>query len=342
MPKVSQSTSNGRHEIHRRYYLIGGLTVQVDIDFPITYRTFHPKFSLFEVDGPGEDSVVIKHHFALPDTNILYQGEEIYRKPPWVIYKNNDSWIYGGILPDSSWTTTNLASLIRRRLHTFLTDLSGNGEKLKNRDLSPRRVELLHLIAIANRDYTKVAVYNRNKALFRRGNLHSLTLFPTDQILLAQVLAERKGCYIHASGAVLDGSGLLFVGHSGAGKSTIVTMLKNKAEILCDDRIIVRKWYDGFRIHGTWSHGDVSDVSAASAPLKAILFLQQDKQTRISRMDCKKEVAKRLLACLVRPLVTAEWWDRMLSLVGMMTREVPCYLLHFDKSGKVLDALQEL
>jgi hypothetical protein len=217
-----------------------------------------------------------------------------------------------------------------------------NGERLKNADLSPKKSELLHLIAIANRDYTRVSVYSRRKDLFRRGNLHSLTFFPTDQILLAQVLADRKGCYMHASGAVLDGAGLLFVGHSGAGKSTMVTMLKNKAKILCDDRIIVRKWEDGFRIHGTWSHGDVSDISAASAPLKAILFLQQDKQNRLSRIDRKQEVAKRLLACLVKPLVTAEWWDRILSLVEMIIREVPCYLLRFNNSGEVVDVLQEL
>ena len=76
--------------------------------------------------------------------------------------------------------------------------------------------------------------------------------------------------------------------------------------------------------------------------LKAILFLEQDKQNRLSQIDRKQEIARRLLACLIRPLVTADWWDRMLSLVGMMTREVPCYILHFNKSGEVLDVLQEL
>ena len=51
-------------------------------------------------------------------------------------------------------------------------------------------------------------------------------------------------------------------------------MLKGQAAILCDDRNIVRRWKNGWRVHGTWSHGDVAEVSPASAPLRAIMFLR--------------------------------------------------------------------
>jgi len=342
MSADSHNPSSRHHEIHRRYYLIAGITVQVEAEIPITDTTFNPKFKLFEVDGPGMETVIIRHRSQFPDTNILYQGEQIYRKPPWLISKSNGSWIYGGILPERFWTILNLASHAWSRLNTWPSQLRRKKEKSSNTNLSPRRPDHLHLLAICNHDHTKVSIYNRRKGLLRRGNLHSLTLFPTDQILLARVLAERKGCYLHACGAVLDSEGLLFVGHSGAGKSTIASMLKNKGEILCDDRIIVRRWQDGFRIHGTWSHGDLPDISAGSAPLKAILFLEQDKQNRLCQIDRKQEVARRLLACLVKPLITADWWDRMLSLVEMITREIPCYILHFNKSGEVVDVLQEL
>ena len=75
----------------------------------------------------------------------------------------------------------------------------------------------------------------------------SLSLFPTDQILVARWLADRQGCYLHSAGAILDGKGLLFVGHSDAGKTTTVRMLQDQAEILCDDRNIVRRSGDRFR-----------------------------------------------------------------------------------------------
>jgi hypothetical protein len=70
--------------------------------------------------------------------------------------------------------------------------------------------------------------------------------------------------------------------------------------------------------------------------------LEQDKQNGLRPIERKQEVMRRLLACLVKPLVTADWWDNMLSLVATATREIPCYILHFNKSGEVVDLLQEL
>jgi hypothetical protein len=43
------------------------ITIQVESDLPITDSTFHPKFKLFEIEGPGEETIYIRHHFSLPD-----------------------------------------------------------------------------------------------------------------------------------------------------------------------------------------------------------------------------------------------------------------------------------
>jgi hypothetical protein len=204
------------------------------------------------------------------------------------------------------------------------------------------KTEHIKQLAIFNHNYSNGRIYNKAERFFQGGNLSSLTLFPTDQVFLAQVLAEREGCYIHASGVVLDGKGLLFVGHSNAGKSTMVMMLKDQAKVLCDDRMIVRRWPEGFKIHGTWSHGDVPDVSAGSIPLRAILFLRQDEENHLMPIDHKQEINRRLLACLIKPLVTADWWERMLVLIDTLAQEVPCYSLHFNKDGRVIDLLRYL
>lgn len=288
---------------HRRYYQIAGITIQVESDLPITDATFHPKFKFFQVDREGEDTITVRHHFSLPDLDGRDLGEEVYRKPPWAIYRKGNSWIYVGISPTP-------------------------GDRH------------IHRVAVFNSNYTKARIYSEGEDAYRRGGLHSLTLFPTDQLLLAQVLADREGCYLHSSGVALEDAGFLFVGHSDAGKSTMVTMLKDKAEVLCDDRIIVRRQSEGFRIHGTWSHGDVPEVSPGSAPLRAILFLEQALENQLIPLDDRRKVIRKLLACLVKPFVTADWWDKMLSLVERMAREVPCYSLRFDKSGRVVDLLK--
>ena len=291
--------------MNRRFYRIAGITIQVDSDLPITDATFHPKFKIFEVDGPGEDTVFISHHFSLPDLQGQDLGNKVYQHPPWVIYRKEDSWVYLGVAPVA-------------------------GERH------------IYQVAFFNHDYTRARIHNEKDETFRGGGLHSLTLFPTDQILISQVLADRQGCFMHSSGVNFEDNGLLFVGHSDAGKSTMVRMLEDRAEILCDDRIVVRRWKDGFRIHGAWSHGDIAEISSSSAPLTALLFLEQAQTNRIISLDNKKAIIPKLLACLIKPLVTADWWEKMLRLVEYIARDVPCYILQFDKSGSAVKLIEEM
>jgi hypothetical protein len=112
-------------------------------------------------------------------------------------------------------------------------------------------------------------------------------------------------------------------------------------EILCDDRMIVRRWPEGFCLHGTWSHGEVPDVSPHSARLRAILFLEKAPENRLIPLSARKEIVTRLLACLITPLTSGDWWDKSLTLVEQIAREVPCYLLRFDQSGQVVGVLED-
>ncbi|MCM8781942.1 MAG: radical SAM protein [Candidatus Omnitrophica bacterium] len=289
---------------HRRYYRIADITLQIDSDLPILDSAFHPKFKLFEVDGPGEDNIFIRHHFFIPEINIQKLGKEMYRRVPWAIYKNNDSWIY--------------------------------------LEISSRKTDKgLYRVAVFNSDHSRARIYSDNKDIFLKGNLNSLTLFPTDQILLARILADRQGFYLHSCGVNFKGKGLAFVGRSGAGKSTLANLLKGKAEILCDDRVIIRRREDGFRIYGTWHHGDIPIVSNNSAKLKAIMFLKKADKNFLIKLEDKKEIIRRLLSCLIRPLVTVDWWQKTLILIESISGQIPCYILEFKKSGKIVEVLKE-
>ncbi len=304
LAKEAHSYKQNWLQSHRRYYQCGGMTIQLDSDLPLSQLNLDAKFQAFQVAGPGEDNISISHSYALPALNEDDLGQEVYRKPPWAIYKKGDSWVYVSISP-------------------------------RPEDRQPYQV------AVFSHDYRQAKIYSPNEDIVRKGKLGSLTFFPTDQILFAQLLADRQGCYLHSSGVVLGGQGLVFAGHSDAGKSTTVKMLQEEAEILCDDRIIVRRWPDGFRIHGTWSHGEVPDVCAGSAPLRAILFLTKDTDNRLVRLTAKNEITRKLLGCVIKPFVTAEWWQKTLSVIEQIVTEIPCYDMHFDKSGAIVDILRQ-
>jgi len=95
-------------------------------------------------------------------------------------------------------------------------------------------------------------------------------------------------------------------------------------------------------VHGTWSHGTTADVSPSSAPLSAILFLKQDKQNKIEPLTDRKKIWHSLLATLIRPMVTAEWWQKELDVLERIVNDIPCYTMHFDKSGRIVDKIKVL
>jgi len=289
----------------RRFYEFAGLTIQVDSDLPIEDETFIPFIRLFEAETPGEDIIRFRHHFHLPSLEGAEFGTKAYQADAWTIYKKGGSWIY------------------------FEGAENGNLAKAQK-------------IAVVNNAHTRARFYHVSDLAFRRGSLSSLSLLPTDQLLLGRILADRQGCFLHACGVSFEGKGLLFVGHSEAGKSTVGKMYSGRGVLLCDDRIAIRRWPDGYRIYGTWHPGELRDVSPLAAPLAGLFFLEKADEIRITRMREKAEIIHRLAACLIKPLVTADWWEKSLTLLERIAEEVPCYDLRFDRSGRLVDRLREL
>ena len=114
-----------------------------------------------------------------------------------------------------------------------------------------------------------------------------------------------------------------------------------QVEILCDDRNVVRRGDDGWRVFGTWSHGDVPVVSGKDAPLRAICFIEKANENTLTPLTDRKEILRRLLSCVIRPFVTADWWNKTLDLMERMSGETPCYVMRFDKSGEIVDKIKE-
>ncbi|MBU0992275.1 MAG: hypothetical protein KJ737_07250 [Proteobacteria bacterium] len=294
--------NSGNPTTYTVYFQIAGISVEVTSDLPVTPSTFGKKFESFRVETPGADLVKIHHHFSPPDVTKYQLNDEVYRKAPWVIFKEDGKWIYGEVLPGK---------------------------------------DRLNRMAVFSEDHASCDMYHDSitKRNYVAGNLASLTLFPTDQIIFSKILPERQGCYIHSAGLIIDGKGYVFVGHSDAGKSTLTNLLRKDAEILCDDRNIIRKQGQKFLVHGTWSHGDIEDVSSACAEIQGIMFIHQADTNRIVPVESRQEAMKRILPCLIKPFVTADWWYHVLDLVEDIVKQVPCYDLYFDKSGKIVDWL---
>jgi len=59
--------------------------------------------------------------------------------------------------------------------------------------------------------------------------------------VMNMLLSKHGGIMVHASATLIQGKAFLFLGHSGGGKSTIISLLKNEFTTLADDYVIIRK-----------------------------------------------------------------------------------------------------
>ena len=303
--KEREKYMDSRISQNRRYYQIAGITIQVDSELPIKDDTFVPKINKFQVNKPGEDIIKIDHRFSLPNMERMKGAKQVYGIPPWTIYKKDDSWIY-------VYSSSDLEN------------------------------DKILQIAAFNKDHTRSQIFSSSPDRFLNGNMKSLSLLTNDQILMAKILVDKEGCLLHSSGVIMDGKGLIFAGKPKSGKSTITKMLGDKVEVLCDERIILRRYSEGFKVYGTWHYSEITDISTNSAPLKGIIFLEKSQNNCLTQLNDKKEITKRLLECLVKPYVTADWWDKTLNIIDRIANEVPCYILEFDLSGKAVALLKSI
>ncbi len=291
---------------HQRYFQIAGIAIEVNSEREFTDKTFSSCLAPFAISEPGSDVIWLEHFFSIPEWDEKSLGKLVYEKAPWMIYKKGETWSYVG------FNKTN-------------------------------RKKSFHQLAIFDHGNSHGRIFFNSDSLFKLGNLNSLAMFSTDQVWLAQFLLSRQAFYVHSCGLIFDGNGLLFVGHSRAGKSTIAKLFADKAELLCDDRNILRHWPgQGWRVHGTWSHGELHRVSAASAPLKGIFFLEKSLENALIPIHDRMEIRKRLFPCLPRPYVDLKWWEGIWPLVTQITATIPAYIVRFDKSGAIIPLIREL
>ena len=123
--------------------------------------------------------------------------------------------------------------------------------------------------------------------------------YPLDELLIMHRLTQEKAIELHGCGIVRpDGTGNLFVGHSGAGKSTTTRLwtAREDVEVLSDDRIIVRRETvaktERMRMYGTPWHGEAMYASPRSAPLARIFILEHGHGNVITRLSPSQAVAE--------------------------------------------------
>jgi len=161
---------------------------------------------------------------------------------------------------------------------------------------------------------------------------------PTLELLMITYLAQGRGVILHGCGIEKDGEGILFIGESGAGKSTMANLWNADGgiEILSDDRVIVRKRGNDFWMYGTPWHGEAQFVSPRAVKLEKMFFLQHAEQNEIQPLNGIATV-QQLLQCSFPPFWDVQGMEFALELFSKLSKSVPCYQLDFKPDPSVID-----
>jgi hypothetical protein len=165
--------------------------------------------------------------------------------------------------------------------------------------------------------------------------------YPLDELLAIHRLSRGEGVEVHAVGVVDEfNRGRLFVGHSGAGKSTSARLWQKRpgTRVLSDDRIIVRFEHGRARMYGTPWHGDAGLALADSADLSAVYVLQHGSRNELTPLPAGRAAAE-LFARSFVPHHSPEGLTSTLQSLERITRTVPCSLFQFLPDQSAVESI---
>jgi hypothetical protein len=193
-------------------------------------------------------------------------------------------------------------------------------------------------VATFNSDFTRGTI-RINSAVFTEP-IDPLG-YPLDELLIANLLGRGRGVELHACGIVdHSGRGHLFVGQSGAGKSTTARLWGDEArEIVSDDRVIVREQEGTLWIHGTPWHGEASLSSPSRAPLFGVYLLIQASENELRELSAADAVA-RLFACAFPPFHDPQAVAFTMSMLERIVSRVPVREFRFTLDRSALDLIR--
>lgn len=278
---------------------IAGVTFRLASRIPGYRITLKESFAPFEV--PAVDR---------PDGDFVFESEEGFAFPPpdgAPLLQESDTWRFGRCADGRLFIDTHYAPE-RFWQHAALLAPDFSSGTLFPRRLSPTRPSPV--------------------------SLH----FPVDEQLFLHRIGWLGGALLHTCGVAFAGRAWLFCGKSGAGKSTTARLWQaGGAELLNDDRMVLRM-IDGVpHACSTPWHGTIGEVRASNLPLGGVFQLEQARENEAVRQS-PREGLRRLAANLIAPFHLREPMQSILDTLATVADITPVYRLRFTPDARAVAA----
>ena len=185
-----------------------------------------------------------------------------------------------------------------------------------------------------------------NRSYFSEGSDCNLLEYPLDELAVMHRLGRERGVEVHAAGLydadlrVVGRGGFLFIGHSGAGKSTTTRLWRERhnVTILSDDRIILRKHEGQVWMHGTPWHGEAAFAAAEKCKIDRLFILEHAPANRITQLRGSQAVGE-LMARSFLPFYDGPSLESTMAFLEEIVETIPCYRLEFLPDASAVEAV---
>jgi hypothetical protein len=178
--------------------------------------------------------------------------------------------------------------------------------------------------------------------------------YPLDELVVMHRLGRERGVEVHAAGMCdAEGQGYLFLGHSGAGKSTTTRLWNQRPgmTVLSDDRIILREHCDPdgqpeVWMHGTPWHGEAAFAVPEKARIERLFVIEHareraphhEPENRITRISGSRAVGE-IMARSFLPFYDGPALENTMNFLQEIVTAIPCYRLEFLPDSTAVEAV---
>ncbi|MCL4472973.1 MAG: hypothetical protein M1539_04620 [Actinobacteria bacterium] len=205
---------------------------------------------------------------------------------------------------------------------------------------SPGKEEPYQVVML-DRDFTRAETFTEQSVIDGWADYFPMN-YPLDEVVAVNRLAFGHGVEVHASGISDSGRGVLFLGVSGSGKSTISRLWDEEEGVLVlsDDRIIITRKTDGYWIHGTPWHGDAGLADPSGVKLEAIYFINHAPANSAAPLGAG-QAASQLLARSFPTFWHKEGMQFTAGFTVEIAQNVPAYQLSFTPDRSAVEYVRK-
>ncbi len=195
-------------------------------------------------------------------------------------------------------------------------------------------------IISADRRFSDFIIYTRPSP---EGLLFPLEYPLADLAFSGHININKIGIILHSACVSVQGKGYLFAGVSGAGKSTIseIWQKDREAEVLTDERLIIREYQGDFCAFGTPWHGTSEIHSNMGAPIKKIFFIKHGKENRALPIS-QSDAASRLMVRCFPTFWHSEGMQFAVDFCAKVAEAKESYELEFVNDASVVEYVKKL